>query len=104
MIAPSDFDGNLMLFGFPLGRTHFTMLHQDLRNFVGKFIGEKVEPDIVLHGVPEEYRSMVETGVEGLLFVINRGLYDYDLEVLVKGYMPTKMKVGMYNVTKTWLQ
>lgn len=85
------------------------MLHQDLRNYVGKFIGEKLQPDIVLQGVPDEYRSMVETrvvetGEEGLIFVINRRLYHYNLEVSFKGYLPTKMKVGVYSVTKQWLQ
>ena len=105
VIAPEGFGGNVLLFGFPLGRTHATMLHQDLRNFVGEFIGERVQPDIVLKGVPDEYRSMVETRVieteeAGLLFVINRGLYDYDLEVAVKGYNPIKTRVGMYSVTK----
>lgn len=108
VIAPTGFGGNVLLFGFPLGRTHGTMLHQDLRNFVGRFIGERVKPDIVLKGVSDEYRSMVETRVietdsEGLLFVINRGLYDHDLEVAVKGYEPIKAKVGMYSVTKQLL-
>lgn len=74
----------------------------------GRFIAEKVEPDIVLKGVPDEYRSMVETRVietdsEGLLFVINRGLYDHEPEVAVKGYEPIKAKVGMYSVTKQLL-
>lgn len=108
VIAPAGFGGNVLLFGFPLGRTHATMLHQDLRGFVGRFIGEKVPPDIVLKGVPDEYRSMVETRVietdeEGLLFVINRGLYDHELEVAVKGYKPIKTRVGMYSVTKQLL-
>ena len=108
VIAPVGFGGNVLLFGFPLGRTHGTMLHQDLRNFVGRFIAEKVAPDIVLKGVPDEYRSMVETRVietdrEGLLFVINRGVYDHELEVAVKGYEPIKTKVGMYSVTKQLL-
>jgi len=109
VVAPAGFDGNVLVFGFPLGRTHATMLHQDLRNFVGAFIRRKVQPDIVLTGVPDEYRPMVETRVietdtEGLLFVINRSLYDYDLEVAVKGYQPIKTKVGMYSVTKQWLK
>ena len=109
VVVPEGFGDNVLLFGFPLGRTHFTMLHQDLRNFVGAFIGEKVQPDIVLKGVPDEYRAIVETRVietekEGLLFVINRGLYDYDLEVAVKGYQPIKTKVGMYSVRKQRLK
>lgn len=108
VIAPEDYGGNVLLFGFPLGRTHGTMLHQDLRNFVGKFIGEKVQPDIVLKGVPDEYRSMVETRVietddEGLLFVINRGLYEHELEIAVKGYRPIETRVAMYSVAKQWL-
>ena len=76
------------------------MLHQDLRGFVGRFFGKKVPPDIVLKGVPDKYRSMVEAGVietdsEGLLFVINRGLYDHELEVALQGYKPIKTRVGM---------
>lgn len=71
-------------------------------------VGEKVEPDFVLYGVPDEYWSMVETRVietesEGLLFVINRGLDDHALEVAVKGYKPINAKVGMYSVTKQLL-
>ena len=108
VIAPSGFHGNVLLFGFPLGRTHATMLHQDLRGFVGRFIGEIVQPDIVLKGVPDEYRSMVETRVietddEGLSFVINRGLHDHDVEVSVKGHKPIKTNVGMYSVIKQLL-
>ena len=109
VVAPDGFCGNVLLFGFSLGRTHAEMLHEDLRNFVGEFVAKKVQPDVVLKGVPDEYRAMVETRVieteeEGLLFVINRGLYDYDLEVAVKGYEPIKTKVGMYSVTKQWLK
>lgn len=108
VIARAGFGGNVLLFDFPLDRPHGAMLHQDLRIFAGRFIGERVEPDIVLKGVPDECRSMVETRVietdsEGLLFVINRGLYDHDLEVAVKGYEPIKAKVGMYSVTKQLL-
>ena len=47
---------------------------------------------------------MLETDTEGLLFVINRGLYDYDLETSVKGFEPIKVSSGMYSVTKTLLQ
>ncbi|MBI4165734.1 MAG: beta-galactosidase [Acidobacteria bacterium] len=109
VVAPAEYGGNVLVFGFPLGRTHFAMLHQDLRNFVGAFIGRKVQPDIVLKGVPDEYRAMVEARVietdnEGLLFVINRSLYDYDLEVAVKGYQPIKTKAGMYSVIKERLK
>lgn len=109
VIAPEGVGGNVLLFGFPLGRTHAEMLHEDLRNFVGEFVAKRVQPDIVLKGVPDEYRSMVETRVieteeEGLLFVINRGLYDYDLEVAVKGYEPIQTRVGMYSVTRQRLQ
>ena len=104
----AGFGAHERLFGFPLGRTHGTMLHQDLRDFEGGFIGVKVKPDIALREVSDEYRSMVKTRVietesEGLLCVVNRGLYDHELEVAVKGYEPIKAKVGMYSVTKQLL-
>ena len=47
---------------------------------------------------------VIETDEEGLLFVINRGLYDYDLEVGVKGYEPIKTRVGMDSATKQRLK
>jgi hypothetical protein len=105
IVAPDECDDNVLVFGFPLGRTHGKMLHHDLRRFVGSFLAESVAPDIVVTGVCEEYRPMVETrvieaGESGLLFVINRGLYDYDLEITVKGYEPVKVKSGMYSVVK----
>jgi len=109
IVAPDGCDGNLLAFGFPLGRTHARMLHHDLRNFVGAFIGRKVKPDIVVKGACDEYRPMVEARViendqEGLLFVINRGLYDYDLEVAVKGYEPVNAKSRMHGVVKKRLR
>jgi hypothetical protein len=108
-VVPYGCDGNVLAFGFPLGRTHGTMLHHDLRRLVGSFLGERVEPDIVVTGANEEYRPMVETRVieaedDALLFVINRGLYDYDLEIAVKGYAPVKARSRMYSVVRTRLQ
>ena len=41
-IAPAGFGGNILLFGFSLGRTHAEMLHEGPRNLVGKFMAEKV--------------------------------------------------------------
>lgn len=109
IVAPDGCDDNVLAFGFPLGRTHARMLHHDLRTFVGTFIGRAVEPDIVVEGVLDEYRPMVEARVietdeEGLLFVINRGLYDYDLEIAVKGYEPVTTKSRMYSVVKKRLR
>ena len=37
---------------------------------------------------------LIETGREGLLFVINRGLYDHEPEVASKGYEAIKTKAG----------
>jgi hypothetical protein len=109
IVTPDGCDGNLLAFGFPLGRTHARMLHHDLRNFVGSFIRRKVRPDIVVKGACDEYRPLVEARVietdkEGLLFVINRGLYDYDLEVAVKGYKPAALKSRMYSVARKRLR
>lgn len=109
IVAPDGCDGNVLAFGFPLGRTHAGMLHHDLRNFVGGFIGQKVQPDIVVKGACDEYRPLIEARVietdeEGLLFIINRGVYDYDLEIAVKGYEPVTTKSGMYSVVKTRLR
>lgn len=109
IVAPDGCNGNLLAFGFPLGRTHGRMLHQDLRNFVGAFIGKKVKPDIIVKGACDEYRTMIETRVietdkAALLFIINRGVYDYDLEVTVKGYASVKAKSRMYSVVKKRLR
>ncbi len=109
VVAPDGCDGNALAFGFPIGRTHGTMLHHDLRRFVGGFVAGSVEPDIVVTGANEEYRPFVETRVietdeEALLFVINRGLYDYNLDIAAKGYEPVKAESRMYSVVKTRLR
>ncbi len=109
VVVPGGCEGNALVFGFPLGRTHGTMLHHDLRRFVGSFLAESVAPDIVVTGANEEYRPTVETRVietdeEGLLFVINRGLYDYDLDIAVRGYESVSVESGMYSVVKTRLR
>ena len=64
---------------------------------------------IVVTGANDEYRPFVETRVietdsDALVFVINRGLYDYDLEIAVKGYEPVKAESRMYSVVKTRLR
>jgi hypothetical protein len=109
IVAPDECDDNVLVFGFPLGRTHGKMLHHDLRRFVGSFLAKRVAPDIVVTGACEEYRPMVETRVieasEGaVLFVINRGLYDYDLEIAVKEYEPVTAKSRTYSVVKKRLR
>jgi hypothetical protein len=109
IVAPHGCDGNVLALGFPLGRTHGTMLHHDLRRLVGSFLAESVAPDIVVTGANEEYRPFVETRVietdsDALLFVLNRGLYDYDLDIAVKGYEPVKAESRMYSVGKTRLR
>ena len=72
------------------------------------FVGAVLAPDIVVTGACEEYRPMVETrvieaGEEAVLFVINRGLYDYDLEITAKGYESVTVKSGMGGVVRTRL-
>ena len=47
---------------------------------------------------------VIEAEDDALLFVINRGLYDYDLEIAVKGYAPVKAQSRMYSVVRTRLQ
>ena len=105
IVTPDECGDNVLVFGFPLGRTYGTMLHHDLRRFVSSFLAKKVAPDIVVTGAGEEYRPMVETRVietdeGGLLFIINRGLYDYDLQITVKGYEPVKVKSTVYSAVK----
>jgi cob(I)alamin adenosyltransferase len=85
------------------------MLHEGVRNFIGSFLAKKVKPDIVVKGACDAYRAMIDTRVletdkEGLLFVINRGLYDYDLDIAVKGYKPVKVKSRMFSVVKKRLR
>ena len=109
LVLPDGFDGNILVSGFPLGQTHGKMLHEGVRNFVGAFLGRKVEPDIRMKGAHDAYRALIdarvlETDNEGLLFVINRSLYDYNLEIAVKGYAPVKVKSGANSVAKKRLK
>ena len=109
LVQPDGFDGNILVSGFPLGQTHGKMLHEGIRNFVGAFLQRKVKPDICVKGGHDAYRALIDTRVletdkEGLLFVINRSLYDYDLEIAVKGYAPVKVKSGTNSVVKKLLQ
>jgi len=105
LVLPEGFDGNILVSGFPLGRTHARMLHEGLRNFIGSFLGWRLKPDMRVKGAPDAYRALIDTRVletdkEGLLFVINRSLYDYDLEITVKGYAPVNVKSHANSVTK----
>jgi hypothetical protein len=109
LVLPDGFDGNILVSGFPLGQTHGEMLHEGIRNFVGGFLQRKVKPDICVKGAHDAYRALIdarvlETDKEGLLFVINRSLYDYDLEIAVKGYAPVKVKSGANSVAKKRLK
>lgn len=109
VVQPDGFDGNILVSGFALGETHGKMLHEGIRNFVGAFLQRKVQPDIVVKGGHDAYRALLDTRVletdkEGLLFVINRSLYDYDLEISVKGYAPVKVKSGANSAAKKGLR
>jgi hypothetical protein len=109
LVQPDGFDGNILVSGFPLGQTHGEMLHEGIRNFVGSFLQRKVKPDITVKGSHDAYRALIdarvlETDKEGLLFVINRSMYDYDLEIAVKGYAPVKVKSGENSVAKKLLK
>lgn len=109
LVQPDGFDGNILVSGFALGVTHGKMLHEGIRNFVGAFLQRKVQPDLVVKGGHDAYRPLIdarvlETDKEGLLFVINRSLYDYDLEISVKGYAPVKVKSGANRAVTKRLQ
>lgn len=46
---------------------------------------------------------MIETGEEGVFFVISRGLNDRELEVAAMAYKAITTRVGMYSVSKQLL-
>lgn len=109
IISPQGYEDNIMIFSFPLGRTYRTMLHWGMRNLVGDFLGSTLKPDIVIKGVHQELRAIVEarvleTEIEGVLFVINRGVYEHDVEIEVSGYKPLKAKLPIYSATKYRLE
>ena len=107
--AVIGYEDNIILFSFPLGRTYMTTLHWGVRKWVGDFLGQALSPDIRVRGIPEEYRAIVEARVleneeEGVLFVMNRGVYDYDVEIAVRGYESLKVELPLYSATRHALE
>ena len=102
-------EGRLLIPTFPLGRSYFTSLHRGLRRLVQTWLPDDLAPDIVIQGVPEEYRSLVEARVVesdrgSLLFVINRSGYDWEIEVAPRTFRPVKVKLPTYGATHRLLQ
>jgi len=90
--------GRLLVPTFPLGRTYLSSLHRGVRRLVKSWLPADLEPDIVVKGVPDEYRSLVEARVVespkgSVLFVINRSGYAWEIEVAPRGYQPVKVKM-----------
>jgi len=109
VISPAEYEGRILVFGFPLGCTYRTMLHWGVRNFIGGFITQEIQPDVKVRGVPKEYRPLVETHLletkdKGLLFIMNRSLYEYAVDVEISGYRPLKSRLPIYSATRHLLR
>ena len=107
--AVIGYEDNIMVFTFPLGKTYMTTLHWGVRKWVGDFLSRALQPDIRIRGIPQEYRANVEARVleneeEGVLFVMNRGFYDYAVEIAVSGYKPLKVNLPLYSATRHALE
>lgn len=102
-------EGQLLIPTFALGRSYFTSLHCGLRRLMRNWLPSELEPDIEIHGMPEEYRSLVEARVVesangSLLFVINRSGYDWEVEVAPRGYQSVKVKLPTYGAVHRLLE
>jgi len=109
VISPAEGEGRMLVLGFPLGRTYRTMLHWGVRNFIGGFITQEIQPDVKIRGVPKEYRALVEarlleTKDKGLLFIMNRSLYEYAVDAEISGYRPLKSQLPIYSATRHFLR
>jgi beta-galactosidase GanA len=100
--------GRILVPSFPLGRSYFSSLHQGLRATIRKWLPAGLAPDILVTGVPDEYRSLVEARVlespnGSLLFVMNRSGYDWQIEVCPRGYQPVGVKLPTYGAVRQLL-
>lgn len=91
-------EGRLLISTFALGRSYHSSLHRGVRRLIQEWLPSELQPDIKVHGMPEEYRSLVEARVVesekgNLLFVINRSGYPWQVEVTPRGYRSVALQL-----------
>lgn len=96
--------GRLLIPTFALGRSYFSSLHRGLRRLVRGWLPDALEADVIVRGVPDEYRSLVEARLVesergNLLFVINRSGYDWEVEVTPRGHHPERIRLPTHGAT-----
>lgn len=101
--------GRMLTSAFPLGRSYFSSLHQGLRATVGRWLTQALPPDLEIHGVPVEYRALVEGRVlqsphGSLLFVMNRSGYSWRIQVAARGYLPVELALPSYGAVRQQLE
>ena len=101
--------GRILIPTFALGRSYFSSYHHGVRRVIGEWLAPDLTPDVLLAGVPAEYRPLVEARVVesqqgSLLFVINRSGYDWEIEVTARGYLPVKVRPPAYGACRQLLQ
>ena len=109
VVSSAKYENRMLIFGFPLGRTYRTTLHWGVRNFIGNFIAQAMQPDVKIQGIPKEYRPLIETRLletedEGLLFIMNRSVYEFTIDAEVSGYQSLKCQLPIFSATKHLLR
>lgn len=110
-LLPPKYEGRLLITGCRLLYTYGLSMHRRTREVVGSFLGDFVEPDVVLEGADEEFRPYLEARAledeasgKGLLFIMNRSPEkSYSLKVSVKGYETVAVDAPSYDVTRVML-
>jgi beta-galactosidase len=110
-VMPAKYNGRLLVSGCRLFYSYSISMNARTRNLVRSFLGNVVQPDIVIQGADEEFRPYLEVRVlenssadSALLFVMNRCPHkSYELNISVKGYQPVQLKAPAYDVTRVML-
>jgi len=105
-VFPDEYENRMMVLGFHLGHSYNSTLHFGVREFMGRYLAEFLEPDIEITGLPRELRPLIEARVlecgdnKSLLFVMNRSTESFDLKVKVMGYASFACQIEAYSVTR----
>ena len=99
-------EGRLLIPTFALGHSYVSSFHYGLRRLLRTWLPSALQPDIVVQGVPDEYRSLLEARIvesdEGtLLFVINRSGYDWEVTVTPRGYRTATVQLPTHGAVRT---
>lgn len=98
--------GNLLIPTFALGRSYVSSFHHSLRQLIGAWLPDDLEPDIKVDGVPAEYRALMEARIvesdEGtLLFAVNRSGFAWEVTITPRGYAPVKVQLPTHGGVHT---